>query len=243
MVRYERNRPDEGMMRGLIRSVALERPRFGYRRIRVMLARQGHTMNLKKAYRLYKAEGLQVKARKGRKRAIGTRQPILVPRAPLCRWSMDFVSDQLSDGRKFRIFGVIDDFTKESLCLEADTSFSGTRIARILSDLCQQRGKPALFVSDNGTEFTSNAILQWALASQARWHYIAPGQPQQNGICESFNGRLRDECLNPNLFSSLTEARRILQDWRHDYNTVRPHSSLGYKPPLVFTKELDIYAA
>ena len=188
-------------------------------------------MNHKKLRRLYALERLQVRRRGGRKRAIGTRTPMTLPQGPNQRWSLDFVSDTLTDGRRLRILAVVDDFTRECLCLVADTSISGKRVARELDALIARRGKPLTVVSDNGTELTSMAILTWSQDHQVAWHYIAPGKPQQNAFVESFNGRLRDECLNETLFTSLAHARAVLAAWQRDYNEVRPHSALGGQTP------------
>ena len=147
---------------------------------------------------------------------------------------MDFVSDVLVDGRRFRILAVIDDFSRECLALVADNSLSGIRVARELDRIAELRGYPCLIVRDNGTELTSNAILQWQEEHRVEWHYIAPGKPMQNGFAESFIGRLRDECLNEHLFRSLSEARRIIEHWRRDYNTGRPHTSLAGLTPAEF---------
>ena len=205
-------------------AIARERRRFGYRRLHVMLKREGHVVNHKKLFRLYREEKLAVRRRGGRKRAIGTRAPLLIPLRPNQRWSLDFVSDQFTDGRRFRILAIVDDCTRENLALVADTSLSGLRVARELDGLVAERGKPKMIVSDNGSEFTSNAILGWADRTRVEWHYIAPGKPMQNGFIESFNGRLRDELLNETLFSSLALARESLTKWRLDYNGSRPHS-------------------
>ena len=233
-VRYETRRPDDRELRERMREIARERRRFGYRRLHVLLKREGHLVNHKKLFRLYREEKLSVRKRGGRKRAIGTRAPMLVPLQPNERWSLDFVSDQLTDGRRFRILAVVDDCTRESLALVADTSLSGLRVARELDRLIAERGKPKMIVSDNGSEFTSNAILAWADRARVEWHYIAPGKPMQNGFIESFNGRLRDELLNETLFSSLAQARTVLSIWRTDYNGSRPHSKLGWKTPDEF---------
>jgi len=188
-------------------------------------------MNHKKLRRLYAEERLQVGRRGGRKRALGTRAPMAVPEAANRRWSLDFVSDTLSDGRRFRMLCVVDDFTRECLALVADTSLSGQRVARELDALAARRGYPAAVVSDNGTELTSVAILRWSQERGIAWHYIAPGKPTQNAFVESFNGRLRDECLNETVFTSLRQARAVLAAWQKDYNEVRPHSALGGRTP------------
>jgi putative transposase len=203
------------------------------------MIREGLTMNHKKLRRLYREEGLQVRRRGGRKRALGTRAPIALPQGPNQRWSLDFQSDALADGRRFRIFAVVDDFTRECLALIADTSLPSSRVVRELDAIVIARGRPAMCVSDNGTELTSRAILRWSQEMQVEWHYIAPGKPQQNAFAESFFGRLRDECLNETLFTSLAHAREVLSLWKDDYNIVRPHSSLGNLSPAAYAKRSD----
>ncbi|MER8480920.1 IS3 family transposase [Mesorhizobium sp. M0208] len=233
-VRYETSRPDDRELRERMKAIAQERRRFGYRRLLVMLRREGLVVNHKKLFRLYREEKLAVRRRGGRKRAIGTRAPMLVPLRPDERWSLDFVSDQLTDGRRFRILAVVDDCTRECLALIVDTSLSGMRVARELDQLITERGRPRMIVSDNGSEFTSNAILSWADQNRVEWHYIAPGKPMQNGFIESFNGRLRDELLNETLFTSLAQARVAIALWRADYNTARPHSQIAWQTPAEF---------
>ena len=235
-VRYRSRRPDDGHLRARLREIAAVRRRFGYRRLHVLLAREGLALNHKKLRRLYAEERLQVRRRGGRKRALGTRAPLALPQGPNQRWSLDFLHDQLNDGRRFRILAVVDDFTRECLALVADTSLSGLRVGRELDAIIAERGKPLACVSDNGTELTSMAILRWCQNTSVEWHYIAPGKPQQNAFIESFNGRLRDELLNETLFGSLAHARAALAEWRLDYNTVRPHSSLGNLPPVDYAK-------
>jgi putative transposase len=238
-VRYRSRRPDDSLFRVRLRELAAARRRFGYRRLHILLRREGLHMNRKKLRRLYAEERLQVRRRGGRKRALGTRAPLTVPQGPNQRWSMDFLGDALSDGRRFRIFAVVDDFSRECLCLIADTSLPGLRVARALDAVIAERGRPLLCVSDNGTELTSMAILRWCQETQVEWHYIAPGKPMQNAFIESFNGRLRDELLNETLFVSLAHARSALADWMDDYNTVRPHSAIGNVPPAVYAKLSD----
>ena len=181
-VRYASVRPDDAILRERMKAIAVERRRFGYRRIHVLLRREGLRINHKRLFRLYREEKLAVRKRGGRKRAIGTRAPMLVPRMPNERWSLDFVSDQFTDGRRFRVLTVVDDCTRECIALVADTSLSGQRVARELNQLLVQRGVPRMIVSDNGSELTSNAILAWADKSQVAWHYIAPGKPVQNAF-------------------------------------------------------------
>lgn len=201
--RYRSLRPNDGVLRDRLRALAAERRRFGYRRLGVLLAREGMIMNHKKLFRLYREERLAVRRRGGRKRALGTRRPMVVPEAVNQRWSLDCASDALDDGRRFRVLCVLDDFSRECLALVVDTSISGKRVARELDQLIAWRGRPAMIVSDNGTELTSNAILRWAEERGVEWHYIAPGKPVQNAFAESFIGRFRDECLNESLFGSL----------------------------------------
>src|SRR6202521_473782 len=226
-IRYKTTRADDAALRPRMKAIAHERRSFGYRRLHVLLKREGYVISRKRLSRLYREEKLAVRRRGGRKRAIGTRAPMLVPMAPNDRWSLDFVSDQMTDGRRFRILTVIDNCTRECLALVADTSLSGRRVARELDNIVRQRGRPGAIVSDNGTEYTSNAILGWADDTGVDWHYIAPGKPQQNGHNESFNGRLRDELLNETLFRSLPHARAVLEAWRRDYNRALEHPS-GY---------------
>ena len=238
-IRYRSVRPDDVTLRARLRELAAVRRRFGYRRLMILLRREGTRVNHKKLRRLYREERLQVRRRGGRKRALGTRAPLALPQGPNQRWSLDFVSDTLIDSRRFRILAVVDDFTRECLTLVADTSLSGERVARALDAIMARRGRPLSIVSDNGTELTSMAILGWSQQTLVDWHYIAPGKPTQNAFIESFNGRLRDELLNETLFTSLAHAREALAIWRDDYNTVRPHSAIGNVPPAVYAKLSD----
>ena len=183
-VRYRSIRPDDATLRARLRELAVQRRRFGYRRLHILMIWEGLGMNHKKLRRLYREEGLQVRRRGGRKRALGTRAPIALPQGPNQRWSLDFQSDALADGRRFRIFAVVDDFTRECLALVADTSLPSPRVVRELDAIVTVRGRPAMCVSDNGTELTSRAILRWSQQMQLEWHYIAPGKPQQNAFIE-----------------------------------------------------------
>ena len=213
--------------------------RFGYRRLFILLRDLGEPSGINRIYRLYREEGLTVRKRKARRRAVGTRTPILVEARVNARWSLDFVHDQFARGRRFRILNIVDDVTRECLAAIPDTSISGKRVARELTALIDARGKPQMIVSDNGTEFTSNAILAWTKEHQVEYHYIAPGRPMQNGYIESFNGRMRDELLNESLFHDLDQARQLIGAWAADYNTARPHSSLGYKTPAAYAGTLN----
>ena len=209
MVRYKSLRPPETELRGKLRDLANERRRFGYRRLFVLLRRDGEPSGINRIYRLYREEGLTVRKRRARRRAVGTRAPILVEARPNARWSLDFVHDQFACGRRFRVLNIVDDVTRECLAAIPDTSISGRRVARELTALIASRGKPGMIVSDHGTEFTSNTILAWSKDHEVEWHYIAPGKPMQNGFVESFNGRMRDELLNESLFLGLDHARKL----------------------------------
>jgi putative transposase len=235
-IRYRSTRPDDTAVRERLRELAAIRRRFGYRRLHILLRREGIIMNHKKLRRLYREERLQVRRRGGRKRALGTRAPMTLPQGPNQRWSLDFLSDAFANGRRFRILAIVNDFTRECLALVPDTSLPGLRVVRELNTLIASRGRPVMCVSDNGTELTGMAILRWSQETRVEWHYIAPGKPQQNAFIESFNGRLRDELLNETLFTSLTHAREALAIWKDDYNTVRPHSALGNLAPATYAK-------
>ena len=237
MVRYQSIRSPETALRERLRSIANERRRFGYRRLFIMLRREGEPSGINRIYRLYREEGLGVRRRKGRKRAVGVRAPILVEARPNARWSLDFVHDQMANGRRFRVLNITGDMTHECLGAIPDTSISGKRVARELTAIIERRGKPGMIVSDNGTELTSNAIFAWCKDNKIDWHYIAPGKPMQNGYVESFNGKMRDEPLNETLFFSLDHARTIIAAWMEDYNTTRPHSSLAYQTPAAYAEK------
>ena len=238
MIRYRSRRPPDVELRSRLRDLANQRRRFGYRRLFILLREQGEPSGVNRIYRLYREEGLTVRKRRSRRRAVGTRTPILVEAKVNARWSLDFVHDQLAHGRRFRILNIVDDVTRECLAAIPDTSISGKRVARELTMLIGTRGRPQIIVSDNGTEFTSNAMLGWAKGHDVDWHYIAPGRPMQNGYIESFNGRMRDELLNESLFIDLVQARQLISAWVTDYNTARPHSSLGYKTPAAYADTL-----
>ena len=237
-VRYHGVRPDDGVLRERLKALAQERRRVGYRRLHVLLRREGHAVNRKRVQRLYQEERLTVRRRGGRKRAIGTRRPMVTPLAADQRWSLDFVSDQLTDGRRFRILAVVDHCTRECLALIADTSISGRRVARELDDVIHCRGRcPKTIVSDDGTELTSNAILSWADKTGVGWHLS--GQAAAERLHRELQGRLRDELLNETLFRSLPHARVALEAWRRDYNEERPHSKLGWMTPRGYASALS----
>ena len=234
MIRYCSRRPPEPALRARLRDLANERRRFGYRRLFILLRQEGEASGINRIYRLYREEGLTVRKRRARRRAIGVRAPILVEAKVNARWSLDFVHDQMANGRRFRILNVVDDVTRECLAAIPDTSISGQRVARELTTLIARRGKPGMIVSDNGTELTSNAIFAWTKDHRVEWHYITPGKPMQNGFVESFNGRMRDELLNETLFRGLDHAKSVIARWAEDYNTARPHSALDYRTPVAY---------
>ena len=236
-VRYQRRKPDDADLRARIRALAHERRRFGYRRLHVLLRREGQLVNRKRVQRIYQEERLMVRKRGGRKRPLGLRAPMAAPDRPNACWSLDFVHDQMTDGRRFRVLAVVDTCTRECLALVPDTSISGVRVARELDRIIAWRGRPDAVTSDNGTELTSNAILKWADERGVGWQYIQPGKPQQNAYSESFNGRLRDELLNETLFRSLPHARSAMEAWRADYNMRRPHSKLGWLTPAGYAAQ------
>jgi len=238
MIRYRSRRPADTELRARLRDLAHERRRFGYRRLFVLLRQNGEPSGINRIYRIYREEGLSVRKRRARRRVVGTRAPILVEARPNARWSLDFVHDQFACGRRFRILNVVDDVTRECLAAIPDTSISGQRVARELTDLVRRRGKPGMIVSDHGTEFTSNTMLAWSQEHQITWHFIAPGKPMQNGFCESFNGRMRDELLNERLFFGLNHARTSIASWIADYNERRPHSAIGYLTPACYAANL-----
>ena len=233
-MRYRSQRDDDAEVRSKLRELAQQRRRFGYRRLHILLRREGIAINRKKTQRLYREEKLAVRRRRNRRRAIGARAPAPVVALPNQRWSLDFVHDQLASGRRFRVLNIVDDVTRECLRAVPDTSISGRRLVRELADLIAERGKPGMIVSDNGTELTSNAVLAWCGEVGVEWHYIAPGKPMQNGYVENFNGKMRDEPLNETLFFTLDQARAAVAEWIDDYNTTRPHSSLAYETPAAF---------
>lgn len=233
--RYRHRRSDESGLRERLKELAAERRRFGYRRLTVLLRRGGQAVNHKRVYRLYREEGMSVRRRKRKRIGAVERQPLTMPTGTNQRWSMDFVSDGLGDGRKFRSLNIVDDFNRECLAAEVDTSITGARVVRVMERLREQRGLPQILVTDNGPEFAGQALDVWAYERGVKLHFIEPGKPVQNAFIESFNGKMRDECLNEHWFTSLGEARQTIEVWRRDYNEVRPHSALGNRTPQEFS--------
>jgi putative transposase len=232
-----REKPDrnEGL-REQLTELAHQRPRFGYRRLGVLLAREGQCVNHKRLFRIYREAGLSVK-RNRRKKLLrtGVSRPVLT--APNDEWALDFVSDGLAGGRSMRVLTVVDAFTRECLALEVDTSFASERVTRVLDRVMDQRGRPKALRMDNGPELTSRHFLAWCMDRKITANYIQPGKPVQNSHIESFNGKFRDECLNASWFPNLFEARCRIAKWREDYNSARPHSALAYRTPNDFAAQ------
>ena len=213
--------------------------RFGYRRLQVLLEREGMHVNHKKIYRLYKKAGLSLRKQKRKKTYLHRGRPANPEQnTPNARWSMDIVSDRTHTGRRFRVFILLDGVTRECLALEVESSITGSAVGRFLDKVGMFRGYPKEILSDNGSEFTSNAMNNWTYDKKIMQVFIDPGKPIQNAYIESFYGRLRDKCLKHHLFKNLEEARDIIEAWRNDYNQFRPHSSLGYKTPAEYAATL-----
>ncbi len=235
VVRYQAKPRDDDVLRQRLKELAEKYPRYGCPLLHGMLSLEGLVVNHKRTYRLYNEEGLQVR-RKKRKKLVRPRVPMALPTRANQRWSLDFVSDQLAYGRRFRVLNIVDDFTRECVGQLADTSISGARLARFLSEL--GRPLPRRIVLDNGPELTSKAMFFWSQENGVKLNFIQPGKPTQNAFVESFNGRFREGCLNQHWFKSLTHARFVINKWRHHYNEERPHSSLNYQPPAVFARKV-----
>ncbi len=227
-------RTDDAALLRRLRELAAERRRFGYRRLDVMLRRDGIVANHKRIYRVYAEANLQVRKRLKRRVALGRGEPPPLVSVPNERWSLDFVHDTLQNSRRLRTLNVVDDFTREALAMEVDTSITGSRVVCVLDRIVDERGLPKTVVMDNGTELTSLAMLAWAAKHRVQLHYIAAGKPTQTAFVESFNGKFRDECLNDNVFTSIAEARETVERWRIDYNECRPHRSVGQMTPNAF---------
>ena len=231
VARYQARRPDDGELRGQLNELALKYTRHGYLQLGDRLRRQGHHHNHKKIYRVYCEEELQIRKRKKKRSRSQPRRPIATPETVNERWSMDFVSDYLHDGRRLRILNLVDDFSMELAGVEVGMSIPGDRVARFLDRVALERGYPEAIVVDNGPEFTSKAMDVWAYEHNVELHFIEPGKPNQNAFVESFNGRLRDECLNEHWFVSLADAEEKIEAWRVDYNEHRGRRVAGWKTP------------
>lgn len=234
--RYQSVKKDDSELRNKIICLAHQNKRFGYKRIHALIKTEGIEVNRKKVYRIYKEENLAVKRKKS-KQKLKRACSLILADFPNEMWSMDFVSDSLAQGRKFRTLNVIDVLTRECLAIEADFFLTSARVIRVLDRLIELRGKPKAIRIDNGTEFTSLIIIEWAKKNDIKLDYIQPGKPTQNAFIESFNGKFRDECLNENWFLSLNHAKILIEEWRIGYNTQRPHSSLNYMTPERFAKQ------
>lgn len=219
-----------------LKELAYTRVRYGYRRLTVLLQREGWRVGKKLVYRLYRQENLYVRTKQRKKRAAQIRVPLAAATAANQRWSMDFMSERFENGIYFRVLTIIDQFTRECPLLWADVSMTGLKVVGCLERLAAIRGLPQSITVDNGAEFCSRAIDAWAYQCGVKLDFIRPGKPCENGFIEAFNGRLRDECLNASLFFHLEDARQKLEAWRQDYNTLRPHGSLGWLPPAAFAE-------
>ena len=233
--RYRTHRSDEPLRTKLL-ELAREKPRFGYRRLHVLLRRSGEAVNHKRVHRVYRESGLSLRRRK-RKHCVRQGQPLQVCTAANQEWALDFAHDAVACGRAIRVLSVVDAYTRECLALEVDTSFASRRVTRVLETIVAERGHPQRIRCDNGPELTSRHFLAWCIDHQIELIHIQPGRPMQNGQVESFNGKLRDECLRVSWFANLFEARRKIAAWRKEYNGERPHSSLGYRTPNEFAHE------
>ena len=213
---------------------AAMRPRYGYRRLHTLIAREGLVANHKRVHRVYRDAGLQVRRRRRKRITRGERVPVPLPSGPRQRWSMDFMADTLADGRGFRTLNIVDDFTRECVAIEVDRSLPGARVVRVLERLAATVGLPQVLLSDNGPEFAGRTLDAWAYRQGIELRFIRPGKPIENAYVESFNGKFRDECLNEHWFLSITDAQQVIEAWRVDYNTVRPHRSLGQLTPVAY---------
>jgi putative transposase len=237
-VRYVPTRPQQDApLVARLKTLGEQYPRYGYLMLHSLLRAEGVVVNRKRTYRLYTGLGMQVRTKR-RKKLVRPRIPMAIPSKPNERWSMDFVSDQLSNGRRIRVLNIVDDYSRVCVGQLVDVSISGARVARFLDQLGELRGLPRTLVMDNGPEFTSKALFFWSRKTGVKLHFIQPGKPTQNAFVESFNGKFRDGCLNQHWFRDLDDARYIIEGWRKHYNAERPHSSLGYVPPAVFESQV-----
>ena len=231
---YRQHARDNRALTLRLKALAAVRVRYGYRRLTVLLRREGWLVNAKRVYRIYRQENLGIRTKTRRKRAAQARVPLEGAVRVNQRWSMDFMSDRLEDRRSFRVLTIIDQYSRECPLLRVDFSLSGSKVVECLESLATERGVPEAITVDNGSEFCSRAMDGWAYKNGVKLDFIRPGKPVENGFIESFNGKLRDECLNAELFFSVADAQEKLEKWRQEYNTVRPHSSLANLPPAEF---------
>ena len=231
--RYQAKPKDDAALQQRLSELATQYPRYGYLMLHSLLKTEGMVINKKRTYRLYTALGLQVRTKK-RKKLIRPRMPMVVPMDKNVRWSMDFVSDQLSNGRRFRVLNIVDDYSREMIGQLTDFSITGHQVARFLDQLGEKRQLPDQIICDNGTEFTSKAMFFWQQKTSIKLGFIQPGKPTQNAFIESLNGKFRNECLNQLWFKSIDNAREEIDQWRYHYNHERPHSALNYMTPVAF---------
>lgn len=234
---YVPHRPDDVTVRTRLRELAQQRRRYGCPRLHVLLKREGLAINHKRTERLYHEEGLSLRLKKRKKRISVLRVVMPPAERPDQRWSMDFVSDSLDAGRRFKVLTIVDDYSRECPAMEVDSSLNGKRVVQTLEKLAAMRGLPEVITVDNGPEFSGKTLDAWAYQNKVRLNFIRPGKPVENAYIESFNGKLRDECLNENRFLSLQQARQIIETWRKDYNEVRPHSSLNDLTPQEYARQ------
>ena len=233
--RYRSRKKDDSLFRVAIRDLAQSRPRYGYYRISVLLRRQGYKIGKKKTYRIYKEEGLQLRTRRRKKTVSKRRLKLPRPKSLNKIWSMDFVHDNLTSGERIRMLTIVDHFSRESVEIEVNFSLMAKDVIRCLERLKITRGLPKIISVDNGAEFSGNELDRWAHQNNVQLHFIRPGKPTENAYIESFNGRLRDECLNANIFETIQQAKEIIESWRNDYNNWRPHSGLGNLTPKEYS--------
>ena len=234
LYRYRSQRADAGPLRTRIEEIAAVKRRYGYRRVYLRLRREGWQVNRKRVYRLYRDAGLAVRRRKRKRIGLFERKPLPKPASANVSWSMDFVADGLIGGRRLRCLTIVDDCTRECLAIEVDTSITGLRVQGVLERLAETRGLPQSITVDNGPEFDGQVLDKWAYRRNVHLSFIRPGKPNENAYIENFNGKFRDECLNEHWFISLAHARSIVEAWRVEYNTERPHSSLANLTPEEF---------
>jgi putative transposase len=237
-MRYQGKRREPAEQIAMMKTLAAKLPRYGYRRLHVVMVRQGWRVNRKRFYRLYRREGLLVRRRRHKRRS-WARVPLPAPVRINQAWALDYTHDQLASGRRFRTLNIVDELSRESPAIEVDTSLPGARVVRVLERIAGVRGYPEWIVMDHGPEFTGRALDEWAYQHRVQLHFIEPGKPMQNGYIESFNGKFRDECLNLNYFSDLSDARQKIEIWRMLYNCERPHQSLDYLTPAEFVTRCE----
>jgi putative transposase len=240
LCRYRSVRPPRTVERERLRALAAEKTRWGYRFLHLLMRREGFRHNWKLTYRLYREEGLSMRRRQRKKRSAVPREPRALPQAANVRWSMDFVSDAFSSGRRFRALTIVDDFTRECPVIEVDTSLPAERVIEVPERLRVTRGLPETITVDNGPEFTSHALDRWAYARGVKLVFIDPGKPVQNAFVESFNGTFRFECPDAHWFNSLVDARRTIESWRGEYNEIRPHGSIGKRTPAEYAAFINV---